>query len=47
MPEVYAKIPRDALLMIIFNERQGSIIDVNMLLKEHGFITLRTSGLQD
>lgn len=47
MPQLYVKIPRDALLMIIFNERQGSIIDVNMLLKEHGFMPLRTSGLQD
>jgi hypothetical protein len=27
MPQLYPKIPRDALLMIIFNERPGSIID--------------------
>lgn len=47
MPELYAKIPRDALLMIIFNERPGSIIDVNSLLKKHGMEPLRTSGLQD
>lgn len=47
MPELYAKIPRDALLMIIFNERPGSIIDVNELLKKHGMPPLRTSGLQD
>ncbi len=47
MPQLYAKVPRDALLMITFNEKQGSIIDVNMLLKEHGFMPLRTSGLQD
>lgn len=47
MPELYAKIPRDALLMIIFNERPGSIIDVNELLKEKGMDPLRTSGLQD
>ena len=47
MPELYAKIPRDALLMIIFNERPGSIIDVNSLLKEKGMDPLRTSGLQD
>ena len=47
MPELYAKIPRDALMMIIFNERPGSIIDVNAILKKNGMIPLRTSGLQD
>lgn len=47
MPELYAKIPRDALLMIIFNERPGGIIEVNSLLKQKGMETLRTSGLQD
>lgn len=47
MPELYPKIPRDALLMIIFNDRPGSIIDVNSLLKEYSFAPLRTSGLQD
>lgn len=47
MPELYAKIPRDALLMIIFNERPGSIIEVNELLKENGMDSLRTSGAQD
>lgn len=47
MPELYPKIPRDALLMTIFNSRIGSIIDVNEILKESGFDPLRTSGLQD
>lgn len=47
MPELYAKVPRDALLMIIFNDRPGSIINVNALLKENGMEPLRTSGLQD
>ena len=47
MPELYAKIPRDALMMIIFNERPGSIIDVNALLKKKGMNPLRTSGVQD
>ncbi|MDD6481862.1 MAG: hypothetical protein PUF65_06315 [Lachnospiraceae bacterium] len=46
MPELYAKLPRDALLMIMFNERPGSIIDVNALLKENGMEPLRTSGIQ-
>lgn len=47
LPELYAKVPRDALLMIIFNERPGSIIDVNELLKNNGLEALRTSGFQD
>lgn len=47
MSELYAKIPRDALLMIAFNERPGSILDVNALLKQHEMEPLRTSGLQD
>lgn len=47
MPELYAKLPRDALLMIIFNERPGDILDVNEILKEHGMETLRTSGVQN
>ncbi len=47
MPELYAKIPRDAALMIIFNTRPGSIIEVNQFLKERKMEPLRTSGLQD
>lgn len=47
LPELYPKIPRDALLMIIFNERPGSIIDVNSLLKARGMEPMRTSGSQD
>lgn len=47
MLELYAKNPRDALMMMIFNERPGSIIDVNALLKQNGMEPLRTSGLQD
>lgn len=47
MPILYAKIPRDALLMIIFNERPGDIIEVNSILKEHGMEALRSSGLQN
>lgn len=47
MPELYAKIPRDALLMIMFNERPGSIIEVNSYLKQNGMEPLRSSGLQD
>ncbi|MCR5793395.1 MAG: hypothetical protein K6G65_09525, partial [Lachnospiraceae bacterium] len=47
MPELYAKVPRDALLMIIFRERPGSVIDVNEILKLKGMESLRTSGLQE
>ena len=44
MPELYAKVPRDALLMIAFNERPGSILDVNDLLNQKGLQPLRTAG---
>ncbi len=47
MPELYAKVSRDALIMIAFNERPGSIIEVNTLLKNNGMETLRTSGVQE
>ncbi len=47
MPKLYAKIPRDALLIVLFNERVGSIIDVNVALKEHGFDPLRPCGVQE
>ena len=47
MPELYAKIPRDAMIMIAFNERPGSIIDVNSFLKNNGMEILRSSGVQD
>lgn len=47
MPELYAKIPRDAALMIIFNTRPGSIIEVNTFLKNNGMESLRSSGVQE
>jgi hypothetical protein len=47
LPELYAKIPRDALLMIAFNERPGTITEVNVLLEQNGMLPLRTSGLQE
>lgn len=47
MAELYAKDERDALVMIAFNERPGSIIDVNTILKSHGLQPLRTSGVQE
>ncbi|MDO4622693.1 MAG: hypothetical protein Q4B22_07050 [Eubacteriales bacterium] len=47
MPELYAKIPRDALIMIAINERPESIIDVNTFLKKNGMEVLRSSGVQE
>ena len=44
MPELYAKVPRDALIMIAFNERPGDVIEVNQFLKQNGMIPLRSSG---
>ncbi len=46
-PELYAKFPRDALLMIAFNEHPGDIIDVNAFLKENNAEVLRSSGVQE
>ncbi len=47
MPQLYAKIPRDALLMVCFNERPGSVIDVNSYLSKNKMEPLRNSGLQE
>ena len=47
MPELYPKIPRDALLMIVFNERPGDIIVINDLLEKNGLEPLKSSGTQN
>lgn len=47
MPELYAKVPRDALIMIAINERPGGIIEVNSFLKKSGVEILRSSGVQE
>lgn len=47
MPELYAKFSRDALIMICFNERLGSILEVNGFLKKNGMDVLRSSGVQE
>jgi len=47
MPELYVKVARDAVLIVCFNERPGSIIEVNSVLKENNMQPLRTSGVQD
>lgn len=44
MAQLYARIPRDAVLMIAFNQRKGDIISVNALLAEHEMEPLRISG---
>ena len=47
LPELYAKVPRDSIIMVCFNERPGSIIDVNAFLKKYKMDPLRTSGIQE
>lgn len=44
MAPLYARIPRDAVLMIVFNQHKGNILDVNALLSAHKLPTLKTSG---
>lgn len=47
MSPLYARIPRDAVLMIAFNRHSGNILDVNAMLKEQGLELLQTSGPQE
>ncbi len=47
MPELYAKVPRDALLMTVFSTHPGSVIDVNRLLIKNDMLPLKTSGVQE
>lgn len=47
MPALYPKKPRDALLMILFNEWPGDIIELNEILNKNGMEPLRTSGIQE
>lgn len=47
MDTLYARDPRDALLMTCFNMRQGSLSDLNELLVRNGFEALRSSGKQE
>lgn len=44
MAPLYPQIPRDAVLMIAFNKRCGSILEVNALLASHKLPALKTSG---
>ena len=47
MPTLYAKDKRDAILIVLFNERPGDILKVNSILKENGVDTLKSCGVQD
>lgn len=47
MAPLYARIPRDAVLMIAFNQHRGTVLDVNAMLSAHRLPTLKTSGSLD
>lgn len=47
MAKLYSKIERDALIIVLFQDRPGGIIEVNTILKEHGMEPLRSSGVQE
>lgn len=47
MDTLYARDPRDALIMTFFNEHPGSIIDINEMLLANRMKPLRSSGMQD
>ena len=47
METLYARDPRDAFLMVCFNEHPGNILDINELLASNGFDTLRPCGVQE
>lgn len=47
MPELYAKVPRDALLMTLFNERPHNIIEMNRFLMKNKMTPLKTTSVQE
>ncbi len=47
MSELYAKVARDALIMVAFNERPGSVIEVNSYLIANKMAPLKSSGVQE
>jgi hypothetical protein len=47
MSELYAKIPRDALIMVAFHDRPGSVLDVNSCLIKNKMMPLKSSGVQE
>lgn len=44
MAQLYPRIPRDAVLIIAFNQHKGTVLDVNAMLSSHKLPTLKTSG---
>ena len=44
MAPLYPRIPRDAVLMVAFNQHKGTVLDVNALLSAHKLLPLKTSG---
>ena len=44
MAALYPRIPRDAVLMIAFNQHKGNLADVNALLAAHQLPALKASG---
>ena len=46
MNRLSARDPRDALIMTCFNNRPGTVIDVNELLRKNRMEVLRSSGVQ-
>jgi len=47
MDSLYVRDPRDALLMACFNQRPGTIIEVNQLLLNNKHKPLKSSGVQE
>lgn len=47
MPKLYPEFPRDALIMVAFNDRPGDVIELNAELKKNGMKPLRSSGTTD
>ena len=47
MSRLYARDPRDALIMTCLNTRPGSVLDVNERLRKNRMEVLRSSGVQD
>lgn len=44
MAQLYPRFPRDAVLIIAFNQHKGTVLDVNAMLSAHKLPTLKTSG---
>ena len=47
LPELYARVPREAVLMAAFHQGLHSVEDVNALLARHGMEPLKTIGTLD